>query len=93
VRTMYMLLWVALLATSAAAQPIIIPLSPQPQKEPPPPPPPSPVPVAPPQAGAPSGAARSSGNPEGANATSHRATRDDGASQGEGETKSEEPER
>ena len=45
----YSLLAAGLLAVPAAAQPVLIPLSPQKQVEPPPPPPPSPVPVAPPQ--------------------------------------------
>lgn len=52
------LLAAGLLAVPAAAQPVLIPLSPQKQTEPPPPPPPSPTPVAPPQAGLP-------GSPEG----------------------------
>ncbi len=47
------LLAAGLLAIPAAAQPVLIPLTPQKQVEPPPPPPPSPVPVAPPQVGIP----------------------------------------
>lgn len=47
----HLFLAAGLFAAPAAAQPIIIPLSPQPQRQPPPPPSPSPVPVAPPQAG------------------------------------------
>ncbi len=57
----YSLLVAGLLAVPAAAQPVLIPLSPQKQVEPPPPPPPSPVPVAPPQVGIP-------GSPEGTGA-------------------------
>ncbi len=48
-RLVYALLAAVSVALPAAAQPIIVPLSPQ-RTDPPPPPPPSPVPVAPPQA-------------------------------------------
>ena len=64
----YSLLAAGLVAVPAAAQPVIIPLTPQKQTEPPPPPPPSPVPVAPPQVGIP-------GNPQGTSAPAVR--RDD----------------
>jgi hypothetical protein len=47
----YFLAAMCLLAAPVAAQPIIVPLTPQKQTQPPPPPAPSPVPVAPPQAG------------------------------------------
>ena len=48
---LYLLAAVSLLAAPVAAQPIIVPLTPQKQTQPPPPPAPSPVPVAPPQSG------------------------------------------
>lgn len=48
-RLAYPVLLAVLIALPAAAQPIIIPLTPQ-RSDPPPPPAPSPVPVAPPQA-------------------------------------------
>lgn len=47
----YLLTVMCLFAAPVAAQPIIVPLTPQKQTQPPPPPTPSPVPVAPPQAG------------------------------------------
>ncbi len=61
----YSLLAAGLLAIPAAAQPVLIPLSPQKQVEPPPPPLPSPVPVAPPQVGIP-------GSPDGTGAPAVR---------------------
>ena len=60
-RLAYSLLAAGLLAVPAAAQPVLIPLTPQKQTEPPPPPAPSPVPVAPPQVGIP-------GSPQGTGA-------------------------
>lgn len=49
-RLSHAILAAGLFAVPAAAQPFLVPLTPQRQEEPPPPPPPSPVPVAPPQA-------------------------------------------
>jgi hypothetical protein len=59
-RLAFSLLAAGLLALPAAAQPVLIPLTPQKQVDPPPPPTPSPTPVAPPQAGVP-GSPESSG--------------------------------
>lgn len=55
----YLFLAAGLLALPAAAQPVLIPLTPQKQVDPPPPPTPSPTPVAPPQANATSSPDRS----------------------------------
>jgi hypothetical protein len=57
VRIALLFLWAAVLPPAAAAQPIIVPLSPQ-RDEQPPTPPPSPAPVAPPEAAKPQAGAR-----------------------------------
>ncbi|MBV8399980.1 MAG: hypothetical protein JOZ17_14765 [Acetobacteraceae bacterium] len=78
-RVVLLLIWAAVLPVAAAAQPIIVPLSPQRDQQPPTPPP-SPAPVAPPQAAKPqAGAGPQHASPDEGNAASGVPTSQQGA--------------
>ncbi|MBV8578040.1 MAG: hypothetical protein JOZ58_23795 [Acetobacteraceae bacterium] len=77
-RVVLLLIWAAVLPVAAAAQPIIVPLSPQRDQQPPTPPP-SPAPVAPPQAKPQAGAGPQHASPDEGNAASGVPTSQQGA--------------